>query len=62
MIFNFNVINEEGEKVQFKNLSYALQLVKELELPVSEMYTFKFNKTNFLLTMINEIDYHNFDE
>ena len=62
MIFNFNVINEEGEKVQFKNLSYALQLVKELELPVSEMYTFKFNKINFLLTIINEIDYHNFDE
>ena len=49
-------------KFQLKNLSYVLQLVKELVLRVSEIKTFKFNKINFLLTMINEIDYHNFDE
>ena len=49
-------------KFQFKNLTYALQVVKELALSVSEMKTFKFNKIYFLLTKIDKMEYYNFDE
>ena len=48
-------------KFQLKNLSYVLQLVKELVLRVSEISTFKFYKINFLFNIINKIEYYNFD-